>query len=65
MDPTRWGPKLWFFMHTLSFNYPDNPTQNDKLNIKNFFENLKYLIPCETCRIHYGGHTTKMPIDNY
>jgi len=65
MDPTRWGPKLWFFMHTLSFNYPENPTQNDKINIKNFFENLKYLIPCETCRIHYNEHTNKLPIDNY
>ena len=22
-----WGPSLWHFLHTMSFNYPVNPTQ--------------------------------------
>lgn len=65
MDPTRWGPKLWFIMHTLSFNYPDNPTDIDKMRIKTFFDSLKFVIPCEACRQHYNQHTTKNPIDNY
>ena len=65
MDPTRWGPKLCFFMDTLAMNYPTNPTYNDKINMKNFFEILKYILPCEECRLHYVGHLDNTPIDNY
>jgi hypothetical protein len=65
MDPTRWGPKLWFMLHTISFNYPDLPTYNDKVNTKNFYEILRYIIPCEVCRVHYSEHLGNMPIDNY
>ena len=25
-----WGPSLWHFLHTVSFNYPVNPTKKDK-----------------------------------
>ena len=65
MDPTRWGPKLWFMLHTISFNYPDSPTYNDKVNTKNFYEILRYIIPCDVCRVHYTEHLGNMPIDNY
>lgn len=64
MDPTRWGPKLWFFMHTLSFNYPEQPTIKDKKDMKIFFENLRALIPCNTCKEHYNKHLDNDPIDN-
>ena len=22
-----WGPGMWFYLHTMSFNYPLNPTE--------------------------------------
>ena len=25
-----WGPSLWHFLHTMSFNYPVKPTCQDK-----------------------------------
>ena len=25
-----WGPALWHVLHTVSFNYPVNPTQKQK-----------------------------------
>ena len=25
-----WGSKLWYFIHTVTYNYPVNPTKNDK-----------------------------------
>lgn len=53
MDPNVWGPPLWTFMHTLSFNYEKNPTKVDKQNMFNFFDSLRHVIPCETCRNHY------------
>ena len=45
-----WGPPLWHFLHTMSFNYPVNPTQNDKNNYRNFVLNLKHILPCGKCR---------------
>ena len=36
-----WGPGLWFFLHTISFNYPHKPTAEQKKNtIKTLFCNL-------------------------
>ena len=25
-----WGPSLWHYLHTMSFNYPINPTEVQK-----------------------------------
>ena len=27
-----WGPSLWHYLHTMSFNYPVKPTKEDKKN---------------------------------
>ena len=27
-----WGPSLWHTLHTISFNYAVNPTEDDKTN---------------------------------
>ena len=27
---TVWGPEFWFGIHTMSFNYPVNPSEEDK-----------------------------------
>ena len=32
-----WGPSMWHTLHTISFNYPVNPTEEDKKNYKIFF----------------------------
>ena len=65
MDPTIWGPHLWFFMHTISFNYPTNPTQEEKKYYYNFFFNLTKVIPCIECRNHYTNFFIKNSILNY
>ena len=38
MDPEIWGPKLWFVIHTIALNFPDEPTYNDIRNTEQFFE---------------------------
>ena len=38
-----WGPLLWTFIHTMSFNYPVNPTQEDKTHYKDYIYNLRYV----------------------
>ena len=65
MDPNVWGPKLWFVIHTFALNYPDNPNYEDKRVMEEFFNNLKYTIPCEKCRIHYTQRLERNPIMNY
>ena len=29
-----WGPSLWHYLHTMSFNYPVNPTKQDKKKLQ-------------------------------
>lgn len=61
MDPTKWGPHLWFFLHTISFNYPENPSFNNKTNYNDFYNTLKNIIPCELCKAHYIKHLETSP----
>lgn len=65
MDPEIWGPKLWFVIHTIALNFPDEPTYNDIRNTEQFFESLKYNIPCDKCRVHYTQRLNKNPIINH
>ena len=61
MDPNKWGPHLWFFLHTISFNYPENPTFKNKVDYNDFYNSLKNVIPCELCRTHYIQYLETSP----
>jgi hypothetical protein len=52
--PLIWGPHLWKSLHCITFAYPINPTQEDKINYKNFFIYLQYVIPCKSCGDSYA-----------
>ena len=45
-----WGPSLWHFLHTMSFNYPVKPTCDDKKEYMSFIKSLRYILPCRYCR---------------
>ena len=62
MDPNIWGSHAWLFLHTVTLNYPDEPTRFDKENYKQFFESLGHVIPCEVCKNHYKQNIRKYPI---
>ena len=47
-----WGPSLWHFLHTMSFNYPVKPNSEDKKNYMKFMKSLKNILPCKYCRIN-------------
>jgi hypothetical protein len=63
MLTTSWGPAIWFFLHMMSFNYPINPSEEDKKHYKNFIINLKYILPCKYCRINLANNFKKKPIN--
>jgi len=62
MLTTVWGPSLWHFLHTMSFNYPNNPTQEDKKHYMDFIFQLEYILPCKYCRINLKKNFKKVPL---
>ena len=65
MDPKIWGPPTWFFLHSITLNYPYNPTQQDIDNYKNFFYYFIKIIPCNYCKHNLQIHLQKYPIENF
>ena len=59
-----WGPPAWTFLHTVTYNYPENPTNEDKSNYLNFFDSLKHVIPCDKCKGHYKENLKKYDLNN-
>ena len=59
-----WGPIIWNMYHTFAINYISN---NNKDNIdlyENFINCLGYILPCDTCRVHYNYLITDIyPLD--
>lgn len=45
-----WGPGLWHYLHTMSFNYPVHPTSEQKKQYKAFILGLQHVLPCKHCR---------------
>ena len=62
MEPNIWGPFMWFILHIITFNYPNNPTSFDKEAHRDFFNNLRNVIPCANCRKHYTKNIQNYPI---
>jgi hypothetical protein len=57
-----WGPGVWHFLHTMSFNYPVHPTNKDKIKYRNFILSLKDVLPCGKCRDNLKKNFLKLPL---
>jgi len=57
-----WGPSLWHYLHTMSFNYPMNPTKADKKHYKDFIYSLTNVLPCKYCRINLVKNLKELPL---
>lgn len=57
-----WGPSMWHTLHTISFNYPVDPTKNDKQSYRDYILNLKYVLPCGKCRANLKNNFKKLPL---
>jgi hypothetical protein len=64
INPAIWGPNLWKFMHYLTLSYPENPTEEEKDRLFDFFENIQTLLPCEKCRYNFKNHLEKTPLSD-
>jgi len=50
MLTTVWGPAMWHFLHTMSFNYPVDPTPEQQAQYLTFLTTLPHVLPCRHCR---------------
>ena len=65
MNVNKWGNPGWKFLHTITFNYPNNPTDYDKERYTNFFTNVGQMLPCKYCRDSYNIYIKYLKIDDF
>ena len=56
-----WGPSLWHSLHAISFNYPVNPTSQNKKDYRDFVLNLQNVLPCGKCRENLKKNFKTLP----
>jgi len=57
-----WGPGMWHYLHTMSFNYPVHPKLEDKNHYRDFVLSLEYVLPCGKCRKNLKKNFKKLPL---
>jgi len=57
-----WGPSMWHYLHTMSFNYPVNPTSEEKTQYRDFIISLQYTLPCKYCRLNLKKNFKSFPL---
>ena len=62
MLTTIWGPSMWHSLHTISFNYPVQPTIQHKKHYRDFILQLKYVLPCGKCRSNLYKNFERLPL---
>ncbi len=62
MLTTVWGPSMWHFLHTMSFNYPVTPTQEQKQQYMDFILSLRNVLPCKYCRMNLTNNLATRPL---
>lgn len=62
MLPKIWGESGWEFLHFVTLGYPENPTSDDKSKYYEYFNNLKYVLPCQKCKNNMSKHLESLPL---
>ena len=63
MMTSVWGPPMWHVLHTISFNYPINPTEEQKKHYFKFYKNLRNILPCRFCRDNLVNNLKKVKLN--
>lgn len=57
-----WGPGMWHFLHTMSFNYPISPNKEQQKQYFDFIYSLRHILPCGKCRANLAKNFKKHPL---
>jgi len=58
-----WGPSLWHVLHSMSFNYPVNPSKLERQHYRDFILSLKWTLPCGKCRTNLVNNLKSLPLE--
>jgi hypothetical protein len=57
-----WGPSQWHMLHIISFNYPVNPTLEEKKQYMEYVLSLQNVLPCGACRKNLKTNFKHLPL---
>ena len=57
-----WGPSMWHYLHTMSFNYPNHPSVEEKRHYRDFVISLRNVLPCQHCRANLNKNLKVLPL---
>jgi len=57
-----WGPAQWHMLHTISFNYPVDPTPEQKKQYRDYVISLQNVLPCGACRKNLKTNFKHLPL---
>jgi Mitochondrial sulfhydryl oxidase involved in the biogenesis of cytosolic Fe/S proteins len=62
INPKVWGPHAWKFLESVVEGYGKNPSYEDMVNFRDFFELLQDTLPCPVCRDNFRKHLRNYPL---
>ena len=65
LDPKVFGPHYWFFLHTISMNYPKYPNAVTKKKYYDFIQSLPLFIPVEKHATDFSKLLDEYPVSPY
>lgn len=65
MQVDKWGSSGWLFLHAITFNYPEQPTREDKAVHRDLFTAVSRTLPCRYCQHSLEVYLRYLHIDDY
>ncbi|CAG9800979.1 unnamed protein product [Chironomus riparius] len=62
LDKDGLGRSTWGLLHTIAAHYPEEPTDQQKKDVKSIFGTLSRLYPCEYCARDFRNELKETPI---
>ncbi|KAL9174288.1 hypothetical protein ABFS82_02G042500 [Erythranthe guttata] len=57
------GRATWTFLHTLAAQYPDKPSRQQKMDVKELMAILSRMYPCKECADHFKEVIRSNPVE--
>ncbi|XP_055844872.1 FAD-linked sulfhydryl oxidase ALR [Episyrphus balteatus] len=63
LDKDSLGQSTWGLLHTIAAVYPTNPTDSQKQDVKQFYDSLSRMYPCEVCAKDFQKDLKDNPVN--